>query len=183
MHIYGIITVLPFSKYASPIFAKRSKTENYVSLWIFGKSTVWLRMTILTIIIQLAHCQMQHNTWQWSHCSAFLTAPKLTTACRWRSIGQWNCLHSILLTELLTTKDLHKVLADLCLLFQVSCVSTWTQLSKLINVLSTWTTLASQLIMLWNSPGTLGQSSSAFVQQDWNWQLRKATSESDKLYS
>ena len=33
MHKDGIIRVLPFSKYASP-------TENYVSSWIYGKSTV-----------------------------------------------------------------------------------------------------------------------------------------------
>ena len=28
MHKYGIITVLPFSKYASPIFAQRKPNEN-----------------------------------------------------------------------------------------------------------------------------------------------------------
>ena len=39
MHKYGIITVLPFSKYSSPIFAQSKPTENYVSLWISGKST------------------------------------------------------------------------------------------------------------------------------------------------
>ena len=69
MHKYGIITVLPFSKYASPIFAQR-KPNGKLRVWIYGKSTVWLQMTILTTIIQLALCQMQHNTWQWSHCSA-----------------------------------------------------------------------------------------------------------------
>ena len=37
MHKYGIITVLPFSKYASPIFAQRKPN---VSFWIYGKSTV-----------------------------------------------------------------------------------------------------------------------------------------------
>ena len=40
LHKYGIITVLPFSKYASPIFAQRKPKGNYVSLWISGKSTV-----------------------------------------------------------------------------------------------------------------------------------------------
>ena len=49
MHKYGIITVLPFSKYASPIFAQRKpngklrllvETQFLVSLWIYGKSTV-----------------------------------------------------------------------------------------------------------------------------------------------
>ena len=40
MHKYGIIRVLPFSKYASPIFAQRKPTENYVSLWTYEKSAV-----------------------------------------------------------------------------------------------------------------------------------------------
>ena len=39
MHKDGIITVLTFSKYASPIFAQRKPNENYVFLWISGKST------------------------------------------------------------------------------------------------------------------------------------------------
>ena len=63
MHNYVIITVLPFSKYASPFSHRGSPTENYVSLWISGKSTVRLLMTKLTIIIELALCQTQHNTW------------------------------------------------------------------------------------------------------------------------
>ena len=46
------------------------------------------------------------------------------------------------------SKDTQKVFPDLCLLFQVSCVSTWTQLSKLTNVLNTRTTLELQPIML-----------------------------------
>ena len=40
MHKYGVITVLRFSKYASPIFAQGSPTGNCVSLWIYGKSIV-----------------------------------------------------------------------------------------------------------------------------------------------
>ena len=81
-------------------------------------------MITLTIITQSAVCLMQHNTWQGSHYSANLTALRLITVCRWRTNVRWKCLHSILLAEFLPTKDFHKVLADLCLLFQVSCVST-----------------------------------------------------------
>ena len=40
MHKNGIITVLPFPKLASPIFAQRKPTENYVSLCTYEKSTV-----------------------------------------------------------------------------------------------------------------------------------------------
>ena len=43
-------------------------------------------MITLTITIQSALCQTQHNTWQGSHYSVSLTAPKRITACRWRTI-------------------------------------------------------------------------------------------------
>ena len=67
--------------------------------------------------------------------------------------------------ELLPTKDLPKVLADLCLLLHVSCLSTWTQLSKLTNVISTWMISESQPSLLQTSPGTFGLSPSAFTKQ------------------
>ena len=59
-------------KTQAPYLHKENPTDNYVSLWISGKSTVWLRMTIPTIINQLKVCQMQHNTRQGSHYSAKL---------------------------------------------------------------------------------------------------------------
>ena len=123
-------------------------------------------MITLTIITQSANCQTQHNTWQGIPYSASLTALRLIIACKWRTNVRWKCLHSILLAEPLPTKDLHKVSADLCLLFRTSCASTWTQLSKLTNVLKTWMILESQPLMLGSSPGTFGQSSSAFAMQD-----------------
>ena len=67
MHKYAVITVLPFSYTQVPYLNKGSPTEKYVSLWISGKSTVWLR---IIIIFLLALCQTQHNNWQGSHCSA-----------------------------------------------------------------------------------------------------------------
>ena len=70
----------------------------------------------------------------------------------------------------------------LCLLCRVSCVGTWTQLSKLTNVLNTWPTLELP-ILVGTSPETFGQSPSALSTQDWNCQLRNATSESNKLNS
>ena len=123
-------------------------------------------MTTLTIIIQSALCQMQHNTWQGSHYSVSLIAPKLNIACRWRTNAQWKCLHSILLAEPLPKEDLHKVSADVCLLFRASCVSTWTQLLKLTYVLNTWMILELQPTVLRILPGIFGQSSSAFAMQD-----------------
>ena len=123
-------------------------------------------MTTLTIISQSALCQTQHKTWQGSHYFVSLIAPKPITACRWRTNIQWKCLNSIFLVGPLPIEDLHKVLAGLCLLFRASCASTWTQLSRLTNVLKTWMILESQPIMLRTLPGTFGQSSSAFAMQN-----------------
>ena len=50
--------------------------------------------------------------------------------------------------------------------FQASCASTWTQMSRLTNVLNTWMILELQPKMLRSLPGTFGQSSSAFAMQD-----------------
>ena len=121
-----------------------------------GKSTPSLHMIKLTSITQSALCQTQHNTWQGNLYSANLTALRLTIVCRWGTNGLWKCLLSILLAEPSTTGDLHKALADLCPLFQASCGSIWTQLSKLTNVPNTWVILESQPITLRILPGTFG---------------------------
>ena len=149
-----------------PYLPKGGPTENYVSLWISAKSTVSLRKTILKTITQLALYQTQHNIWQGSHFSANWIAPKIIIVCRWQTNDQWKCSYSILLAELLPINDSQKILEDLCLLFQVSCVSSLTQSSKVSNMLKTWTTLKSQPIMLRTSPGAFGQSSSAFAEKD-----------------
>ena len=181
MHRYGIITVLPFSKYASPIFAQRKPNGKLRLLVDLRKINFWLQMIILKINTQSALRQTRHNTWQGNPYSASLTAPRLIIACRWRTNARWKCLLSVLLAETLPTKDLHKVSADLCLPFQASCARTWTQLLKQTNVLNTWTILESQPTMLRTSPGTFGQSSGAFATQHWNWQLKNATLESGTL--
>ena len=132
-------------------------------------------MTKPITIIQLSLCRTQLDAWQESLHSANWTALKLIFVCRWQTNGQWKCLHSILLAELLPTKNLHRVSADLCLLFQVSRVSAWTQSLKLTNVLNSWMTLESQPIMLQTSPGTFGQSSSSLANQDWKVPFRSQT--------
>ena len=70
MHNLALLQYCLSPSTRSPYLRKGSPTGNYVTLWIYGKSTVWLRMTILTTITQLELCQTQHNTWQGSHCSA-----------------------------------------------------------------------------------------------------------------
>ena len=156
VHKKGIITVLLFSKYASPVFAQR-KPNGKLCLLVDLRKINSLIADDYTNNLQI--CQMQHNTWLGSHYSESLTAPRFIIACRWRTNVRWKCLHSILLAELLARKDLLKVLAGLCRDFQVSCVS----FSKLTIVLNTRTTLESQPMMLRASPRTFEQSSSAFA--------------------
>ena len=166
MRKYRISTVLHFSKYTRPIFAQRKPNGKLRLLMDLRKSTTLVADDYTNNITQLALCQMQHNTWRGSHFSAILTASRLTTACKRRTNVRWKCLHSILPAETLPTKDLHKVSTDLCLLFQASCASTWTQLLRLTNVLNTWMIMELQPIMLQTLPGAFGQSSSAFARQD-----------------
>ena len=56
LHEYGIITTLPFSKNASPIFAQRKPNGKLRLLWLTSeKLTPILQMIISTISIRLAH--------------------------------------------------------------------------------------------------------------------------------
>ena len=135
MNKHGIITVQLFCKYASAIFAKRKPDRKLRLLVDLRKINNLIADDNTNKIHPVS--TLSDAAQQGSHYSASLTAPKFITVCRWRTNGQWKRLHSILLAEPLPTKDLHKVLADLCLLFQVSGVSTLTQLTKLTNVLNT----------------------------------------------
>ena len=137
MHKYGIITVLPFSKYASPIFAQRKPN---------GKLRLLVDLRKINSLIADDYTNNHHPVSTLSDAAQHLAGKslfcKLDCSQAYHCLQmadqrQWSCLHSISLAELLPTKDLHKVLADPCLLFQVSCASTWTQSSKLTNVLNT----------------------------------------------
>ena len=114
----------------APYLCKGSPTGNYVS---FGDPNGKLRLLgdlrKINSLITEEYTNNNHPVSTLSDAAQHL--------CRWRTNGHWKCLHSILPAEALPTKDLHKVLADLCLVFQVSCASTWTQSSKLTNVLKT----------------------------------------------
>ena len=163
MHNYGIIIVLPLSKYASPMFAQRKPN---------GKTGLLVDLHKINSLISDDYTNENHPVSTLSDAAQHLAGKSLFgkvdcsqayQVCSWRTNGQWTCLHSSLLAELLPTKTLHKVLADLCLLFQVSCVNTSNQSSKLTNVLNTRKTLELQPKMLRTSPGTLGPSSRAIT--------------------
>ena len=166
MHKYGIITVLPFSKYASPIFAQRKPN---------GKLRLLVDLRKINTLIADDYTNKNHPVSTLSDAAQHLAGKSLF--CKLDCSQAYHCLQmadqrSVELlafnfaSRTFATKDLHKVSADLCLLFRASCASTWTQLEKLTNALNTWMILESQPILLRTSPGTFGQSSSAFAMQD-----------------
>ena len=94
MHKYGIITVLPFSKYASPIFAQTKPNGKLRLLVDLRKINTLIADDYINNNHPVsAHCQTQHNTWQGNPYSASLTALRLIIACRWRTNDRWRCLH------------------------------------------------------------------------------------------
>ena len=166
MHKYGIITVLPFSKYASPIFAQRKPN---------GKLRLLVDLRKINTLIADDYTNNNHPLSNLSDAAQHLAGKSLF--CKLDCSQAYHCLQMAdqrsvemlafnFASWTLPTKDLHKVSADLWLLFRVSCANTWTQLSKLTNVLNTWMTLELQPIMLRISPGTFGHSSGAFAMQD-----------------
>ena len=106
MHKYGIITVLPFSKYASPIFAQRKRNRKIHLLVDLRKINTIIADDYTNNIHQSALCQTQHNTWQGNPYSASLTALRLIIACRWRTNVRLKCFHLIFLAKQLTTKTI-----------------------------------------------------------------------------
>ena len=113
MHKYGIVTVLPFSKYASPKFAQRKPNEKLRFLVDLRKinSLIADDYTNNNHPVSTLSDAAQHLAGKSLFCK--LDCSKLSTVSRWRTNGQWKCLHSILPAETLLTKDLLKVLADL----------------------------------------------------------------------
>ena len=137
MHKYGIITVLPLSKYAIPKIAQRRPN---------GKLRILVNLRKINSLIADHFTNNNHpvstlsdaaQRLAWKSLSYKLDSSQPYHCLQVATNAQWKCLHSILPAELLPTKDLHNFLAELCMLFQVSSVSTWTQSSKLTNVLNT----------------------------------------------
>ena len=165
MHKYGIITVLPFSKYASHIFAQRKPN---------GKLRLLVDLRKINTLVADDYTNNNHPVSTLSDAAQHPAGKSLF--CKLDCYQAYHCLQmadqqsvellSFNFAEPVPIKDLHKVSADLCLLSQVSCASTWTQLSRLTNVPSAWTTLGLQPITLGLFTGTFGKSSNAFARQD-----------------
>ena len=137
MHKYGIITVLSFSKYASPIFAQRKPN---------GKLRLLVDLRKNNSLIADDYTNNNHPVSTLSDVTQHLAGKSLF--CELDCSQAYHCLQMadqrsvemlafLLPAGLLPTKDSHKVLVDLYLPFQVSCVNTRTQSSKLTIVLNT----------------------------------------------
>ena len=166
VHKNGIITVLPFSKYSNPIFAQRKPN---------GKLRLLVDLGKINTLIADAYINNNHSVSTLSDAAKHWAGKCLF--CKLDCSQAYHCLQMadqrsveilalILPAEPLPTGDLQKSLADLCLPFQASRASTWTQLSRLTNVPNTSMILEQQPIMLRILRGIFGQSSSAFAMQD-----------------
>ena len=142
MHKYGVITVVPFSKYASPIIAKRKPN---------GKSRLLEDLRKTNSLITNDYTSNNHPVLTLSDAAQHLAIKSFF--CKLNCSEAYHCLQmadqrSVLMlafnfaSRTYAYKKLAQGLSksvNLCLLFQVSCVSTWTLLSKLTHVLNTWT--------------------------------------------
>ena len=151
MHKYGTITVLSSSTYASPIFAQRKPN---------GQLRLFVDFREINTLVAGDYTNNNYTVSTLSDAAQHLAGKSLF--CKLDCSQAYHCLQMIeqRSVEMLAfslagrnwpTKDLHKVSADLCLPFQASCASTWTQLLRLSNELNTWTVLEFQPIMLWTN--------------------------------
>ena len=104
MHKYGVITVLPFSTYAIPIFSER-KPNGKLRLFVDLPKINSLIAEDYTNNIQPVSTlsdAAQHLAGKSLFCK--LDCSQAYYVCRWRTNGQWKCLHLILPADLLPTK-------------------------------------------------------------------------------
>ena len=137
MHKYGIITVLPFSMHASPIFAQRKPN---------GKLRLLVDLRKINSLIADDYTNNNHPVSTLSDAAQDLAGKWLF--CKLDCSKAYHCLQTadqrsveMLAFNFASRNFAYKRLAQgvsrsVCA-FQVSCVSTWTQSSKLTNVLNT----------------------------------------------
>ena len=134
LYKYGIVTTLPFSKYASPIFAQ-SKPN--------GKLRLLADLRKINTLIADDYFNSNHPVSTLTDaaqrvaektCSANLTGPRRITASKWPTSNPTNSLHSTSQVEHLQTEDWHKDSADPYRHFPALYESTSIQSSKPINV-------------------------------------------------
>ena len=124
IHKHALLTLLPFTKYASPNFLERNINR---------------RMPLLVDLVKVNsfssddYIIMKHPETTFSNqpkdqakkFSASLTALKRNNVLTRQSNDQWRCLSSTLPAKLLQTETLHTVIAGPRLFFQAPCERTW----------------------------------------------------------
>ena len=156
MHENGIITVLLFFEYASPIFGQGKPN---------GKVRLFVDLRKIKSLIADDYTKNNHPVSTLSDAAQHLAGKSLF--CKGDCSQAYPCLQMTdqRSVEMLTFhfasgtfahQRLAQVLSRSVSFFQVSCVSTWTHLSKLTNVLNTWMTLESPPIVIRTQPGTFG---------------------------
>ena len=142
LHKYGIITTLPFSKYASPIFAQRKPN---------GKLRLLVDLRKINTLIADDYINNNHPVSTLTDAAQHMAGKNLfckldcsrhITASKWPTNNQLNSLHSTLQVEHLRTEDWHKDLAVPYQHFRASYVNTSTQSAKPISAHNTSTILA-----------------------------------------
>ena len=166
LHKYVIITVLPFSKYASLISAERKPN---------GKLRLVVDRRKINTLIADDYTNNNHPVSTLSDAAQHVAEKSLF--CNLDCSQAYHCLQmadqrsvEMLALNFASRTFAYKRLAQ-GLSRSVSAFSSFmreylAQSLKLTNVLNTWMILELQPIMLRISPGTFGQSSSVFARQD-----------------
>ena len=136
LHKYGIITTLPFSKYASPFFAQKKpngklrllndlrKINNLISDDYINKN-----LPVSTLTDAAQHMAGKNS-------SANLTVRKPITVSLWHTSGPSKCWPLTSLAGPLPIEDWHKDSVESIRPSPASCEKIWTESLKLINALN-----------------------------------------------
>ena len=143
MHKYGIITVLPFSEYASAIFAQRKPN---------GKLRLLADLRKINILIADDYTNNNHRVSILSDAAQHLAAKSLF--CKLDCSQAYHCLQ---MADQRSVEMLAFNIASRTFAYKRPAQG----LSRPVSAFSSF-----MLIMLRTLPGTFGQSSSAFAMQD-----------------
>ena len=137
MHKYGIVTVLHFSKYGRPIFAQRKPN---------GELRLLMDLRKINSLIADGYINNNYPVSSLSDAAQHLAGKSLF--CKLDCSQAYHCLQMAdqrsvemlafnFASRIFAYKILAQGLSRSVSAFQVTCVSTWTQSSKLTNVLNT----------------------------------------------
>ena len=162
MHKYEIITVLPFSKYVSLIFAQREPNR---------KLHLLVDLRKVNRLIAKNYTNNDHSFEVLSNAAQYLAGKSffcMIDCCHCLQLADQRSLQKLAFEFVKACKGLAQGLRRFVSAFSRFCVSpsTCTQLPKLTKVLITWARLGLQPMMLRTLLGRFGQSSSAFAKQD-----------------